>query len=423
LRTFGTLAYAVRASRGFFALNLPVSDTVRRDFRLDLLGGILFGVFNGSVISYLYVVARTIGVSPIGISVLVAMPAIGAILAMPLSLAIRGDGGRPFMFIAWGSGRAIILLLLVFGTPTPYALIASIFLITTSVAMPQYAAIMQHVYPREFRGRLMSLVRVGGGTATTITSLLVAWLLGSLRVNFAIVFAVGAILAILSLVVFAKITPVRAQPRPRQSYANTFALLKVNPPFARYQLWIFFLGLGNIMAATLYPLVIVDKLHAGYGAFGVLAVVTALGYLGSFFLWGRVIDRLGTLFTMFSIGALVLIPPLGMMFAPNVFWLTPVALVTGIISAGFEIVVYAAVIHYAAATPLEVPRYMALHSIFSGLRGLVGPFAATLILAGHHYAMSLTSAIAIAAAGTYMLWRMFQEETRTTMAAGAEAEA
>jgi MFS family permease len=183
------------------------------------------------------------------------------------------------------------------------------------------------------------------------------------------------------------------------------------------------MGLGNIMAATLYPLIIVDKLHAGYGAFGVLAVVTALGYLGSFFLWGRVIDRLGTLFTMFVIGAMVLFPPLGMMFAPNVFWLMPGALVTGIIAAGFEIVIYSAVIHYAAATPLEVPRYMALHSIFSGLRGLVGPFAATLILAGHHYAISLTSAIAIAATGTYMLWHLFKEEESTTMAAAERAQA
>ncbi|MDB5074148.1 MAG: major facilitator superfamily 1, partial [Chloroflexi bacterium] len=181
LRAFGSFAYALRASRGFFALNLPVSDTVRRDFRHDLISGILFGVFNGSVISYLYVVARTIGVSPFGISLLIAMPAIGAILALPLALTIRGSGSRPFLFASWGLGRAILLLLLVFGTAVPYTILASIFLISTSIAAPQYAGIMQHVYPREFRGRLMSLVRVGSGAVTTITSLVVAWLLGSLR--------------------------------------------------------------------------------------------------------------------------------------------------------------------------------------------------------------------------------------------------
>jgi MFS family permease len=191
---------------------------------------------------------------------------------------------------------------------------------------------------------------------------------------------------------------------------NTFALLKLNPPFARFQLWTFFMGFGNIMAATLYPLVIVDKLHAGYGAFGVLAVVSAVGYMGSFFLWGRITDRFGPLLTMFAIGAGVLVPPIWMLLAPAVYWLAPAALVTVIVAAGFEIVIFTAVIHFASSTPHDVPRYMGLHSIFSGLRGLVAPFVATLMLAGRHYGFSLLSAITISAIGTAMLWQMVKKE-------------
>jgi MFS family permease len=398
--------------RGFFALNLPVSAQVRRDFRLDLLGAIMFGVFNGSVISYLFVVARTIGVAPVGVSLLVSMPAIGAILALPVSLMVRGKAGRPFMIASWAFGRALLLLLIFFSSSTPYLLIVSLFLVSSSIAQPFYAAVMQHIYPREFRGRLMSLVRVGSGAATTVTSLLTAWLLGSLHVSYTAVFAVGSAVAVSSLFIFVRITPAAPDTRPRQSLRDTFGLLRTNRPFARYQIWVMLMGFGNIMAATLYPLVIVDKLKAGYGAFGVLAVVSAVGYLASFFVWGRVTDRLGPVITMFIIGVGVLVSPLGMLVAPGVYWLTPVALIGGVVLAGFEIGVFSAVIHYAAATPVEVPRYMALHSIFSGVRGLIGPFAATLLLFGHHYAISLTCALAISGAGTCMLWRLVLEDRR-----------
>ena len=100
---------------------------MRHDFRLDLIGSLLFGLFNGSVVSYLYVVGATIGVSPIGISFLVAMPAVGSILALPVSLAIRGPGGRRFMFIAWTVGRGAMLLTVLSSAPWLYVLLASIY--------------------------------------------------------------------------------------------------------------------------------------------------------------------------------------------------------------------------------------------------------------------------------------------------------
>jgi hypothetical protein len=115
---------------------------------------------------------------------------------------------------------------------------------------------------------------------------------------------------------------------------------------------------------------------------------------------------------MFTIGIGVLVAPIGMLLAPSVYWLSPVALVGGVVLAGFEIGVFAAVIHFAAATPVEVPRYMALHSIFSGIRGLFGPFAATLILFGRHYSVSLTCALLLSAAGTFMLWQLVREDRR-----------
>ena len=105
----------------------------------------------------------------------------------------------------------------------------------------------------------------------------------------------------------------------------------------------------------------------------------------------------------------VIVLPLGMLLAPGVLWLIPVALVTGITLAGFELGIYAAVIRYAP--PHDVPQYMALHANFSGIRGLVGPFAAIALLgSGHHYTLALVSSLALACIGTAMLWQGARQE-------------
>lgn len=403
MSTFGSAGYALRALRGSFALADPVDARVRRDFHLDAIGSALFGVFNGSVISYIYVVGRTIGVSPLGISVLVAMPAVGNILSLPISMVVQGPHARRFMLGAWSVGRALVLLTLLFGAPLPYILIMALYLVSSSIATPFYAAVMQHIYPREARGRLMSLVRVGSGLMTTLTSLLVAWLLGGRLLPYQTVFAIGAVAALVSLAVFARVTPVRAAPRPRESLRAAFATVRHDRRFAVYQGAVFVMGFGNIISGTLYPLVVVDKLHAGYGPFGVLTVCAALGYLLSFFAWGRVVDRKGPLFTMGLVAIIVVTFPLGMLLASGVWWLAPVIVLTGVSNAGFEIGPYNAVIAYAP-THHDVPRYMALHSYFSGMRGLIAPFVATAILAGHHYTPALSCALALTVLGAAAIW-------------------
>ncbi|HWE61260.1 MAG TPA: MFS transporter [Chloroflexota bacterium] len=403
MSAFGAVAYALRALRGSFAVSEPLLPEVRRDFHFDAAASMIFGIFNGSVLSYVYVVGRTIGVSPLGISVLIAMPAVGSILSLPISLRVQGAQARRFMLGAWWIGRALVLLTLLFRTPLAYTAIMALYLASSSIANPFYAGVMQHIYPRSARGRLMSLVRIGSGLVTTLTSLIVAWLLSSKLLPYQAVFALGSVAALISLRVFMRITPVRPAPRPRESLRATFAILRRDGRFAIYQLAVFIMGFGNVMSATLYPLVVVDKLHAGYGPFGVLTVCSALGYLLSFLLWGRVVDRKGPLFTMGVAGICVVTLPLGLLVAPAVWWLVPILLFAGIAQAGFEIGPYNAVIHYAPAYH-EVPRYMALHAYFSGVRGLIGPFLATAILAGHHYTPVLSTALALTIAGTTLIW-------------------
>jgi MFS family permease len=400
--TLAAVGYALRALRGSVFVALPVDARTRRDFRLDALGGLLFGIFNGSVISYLYVVGRTIGISPFGISVLIAMPAVGSILSLPVSLLVQGEQGRRFMLLCWAVGRGSILLVLFFSAPLPYLIIAAIYQMTGSLPIPFYAQAMQHIYPPDARGRLMSLVRIGSGLVTTMTSLLVAWLLGANVVPYRVIFGAASIAALLSVFTFSRVTPARAARRPPQSLRDTFAILAHNRRFALYQLALFFMGFGNIMSATIYPLAVVDKLHAGYGPFGILTVCTSLGYLISFFVWGRVIDRTGPLLTMGLVALTVLALPVSLLIVPSVWWLAPSLVLIGVSNAGFEIAPYNASIYYAPTH--DVPRYMALHSYFAGLRGLTAPFLATALLGRHNYTLALSCALILTAGGTTLIW-------------------
>ena len=47
-----TIRYALRALRGSIVVVAePLESPVRRDFRLDAFGSLLFGIFNGSAVS------------------------------------------------------------------------------------------------------------------------------------------------------------------------------------------------------------------------------------------------------------------------------------------------------------------------------------------------------------------------------------
>jgi MFS family permease len=236
---------------------------------------------------------------------------------------------------------------------------------------------------------------------TTLSSLAVSWLLGSAHVPYQAVFAVATVFALIALGAFSRIRPVNAGVAPRPSLRSTFAIVAKNRRFAVFQGALFLMAFGNIMGGTLYPLVIVDRLHAGYGPYGVLTVCSSLGYLISFFVWGRIVDRNGPFSVMGIIGAAVTTEILNMLFAPGVWWLLPVALLSGVVNAGFELGAYAASIHYAP--PREVAQYMALHGYFSGIRGLAAPFLATALLAGAHYGRGLGAGLVICAIGTALL--------------------
>jgi MFS family permease len=270
---------------------------------------------------------------------------------------------------------------------------------------------MQHIYPREFRGQLMSLVRIGTGVATTLASLAAAYLLGTGALSYRVLFAFGAALALAATAVFAQITPVRPPSRPRQSMRATLAILRHDRPFAAFQMALMCMGVGNIMAGTLYPLVIVDKLHAGYGPFGVLAVVSALGYLLSWVGWGRIVDRAGPVATMLLAEVCNVAFIGGLLLAPGVYWLAPALFLNGVSNAGFEIGPLVSSIHFCAATPQDVPRYMALHSMLYGIRGLACPFLAALLLAGNRFGLSTGASLVMALLGALLLVRLLHPAT------------
>lgn len=136
MRASERVAYAARASRGLLTLHLPVSARVRRDFRLDLIGGLLSGIYNGSAVGYIYVVARTIGVSQFGIGVLMAMGAVSGLLCLPASLVVKPEQGRFVFFGTVALCRGLLLLIAVFNGPGPYMIVISIYFLVGGVSAP-----------------------------------------------------------------------------------------------------------------------------------------------------------------------------------------------------------------------------------------------------------------------------------------------
>ena len=121
--------------------------TLRRNFLLDLNGAIFVGVYVAAVNTFVPVVARRLGASPLLLSLITAAPAAGNILAVLSAPYLQGRHKMPYMVAAWTLGRGLFLLMPFAVLPLPFALIVVAHWLLVSLPLPGYVEVMQQIYP------------------------------------------------------------------------------------------------------------------------------------------------------------------------------------------------------------------------------------------------------------------------------------
>lgn len=357
----------------------PTRREVNRTFRLDMIAASLYSAFGVAAFTFPAVLARKDGAADWIVSLVIAAPSVGQLSAIFWS---RYTQRAPKMKVTmWGGGAArLSLLLMLFAfQPLAFAMIMVVCHTLELSKAPAYAGIMQQVYPAQRRGELMGKVRVVASVATMVS----AAVLGITLENYSyrVVFPVVGLLGFASILVFGRIrfhdVPTT---RPPTSLRKLMLIPRSDKRYGSFLMAVFLMGFFNLLGAAVFPIVMVDDLHISNGFVGIMSTVQSFIAIISYFVWGKYSDRhhpMVVLYITFIIGAII-------MFIYMVAWagwlLIIVAVLTGISTAGSDLAVINNAIRFPK-DPQDVPHYMALYSSLIGVRGVVTPFLAALMLA------------------------------------------
>ncbi len=372
-------------NRERFAARL-LSPQVIPAYRWDALAGLLGGIYMGAIFPFVMRIARAdLQASRLEISLLMAAPFIGSMLAPLWARQMVGRAKMPFCVYSWVFARSLFFGMFLVTQAWHFVLLLCLAQIIGSIAGPAYTALMKDIYPDEERGRAMGLVRVGAYSALLLTSFLAGHLLDR-GVPFAWVFSVAAVVGILGAWSFSRIpvhesTPSSRPPERVSAFAfwlQTLGILRYNRGFFWFAASVMTYGFGNLVAFTLYPLYQVDRLNITNTQVAILTNAASICSIVSFVYWGYFMDKYGALWTALVNILIQCVMPVVYLLSGAWWHLVPAAVAQGVAGAGIELA-YLNVILTLSEEGKEA-QYQALHSMLLGVRGTLAPFVAVPIL-------------------------------------------
>jgi hypothetical protein len=364
---------------GYFA-RLPLTDRIT--FAREIWAAVFYGVFAGLALPLIPIVARRIGMSPAGITVMVTMQFIGALFG--ILFGHMADRRKKIPFVIWPAitGRLMIGLLAFAQSSGVYLLLVSVFFLTVNLGGPAYASIMRSNYSDANRGRLMGDIRMVIVIVAAGFSALAGILLGRDESIVRWLFLAASVFGILSSVAFARIR-VRMGPdfprdAPSASLLHSLGAVRRNIPFLLFMGILVLCATPDKLAVPLEPIWLVDYLHLGYGeASFLLGTVVSVSSVAGYFLWARALKRFNSFAVLSVVAFLFAARFASLALARSSAQLLPMSILSGLTNAGWDLVPIFCIITLADRSNFSL--YIGFHTTLFGIRGIIGPSIGTFL--------------------------------------------
>ncbi|MGB9682762.1 MAG: MFS transporter, partial [bacterium] len=358
-------------------LSFFIPSQVKDAFGKDLKASILAGIFLAFTGPFIGVIARKqLGATPFQLSFISATSGIGQLLTFYWGCLVRTRSNKVRMVTLPGIvSRSMFLFMPLVYSINLFLFLILMYQIISFISTPAYAEVIGLIYPGPLRGSLMGTVRMITNLVVIIATPIAGQLVSNL--GFRWTFFIGALFGISSSIVFSR---VELKVIPRQPEHNLYIRKALSIPFkdkvfGSYLAIFFMYGVGNWLSNPIYPIVLVDRLHATSLQVGLLSTFTSLFASLSYIFWGRYIDKNGAIRSLSVAFFIAVGVPLGYLLATNtsIFLLVCLsAIISGVVNAGIDLGVMGTILKLSPKD--EIPNYMALHSTFVGIRGIFGPF-------------------------------------------------
>ena len=375
--------------RLFHDLPFSARHTYHYELRYAILEGIYLGAgVGGAGSGFLYFVAtRQIDVPRFLIAVLMCGIFVGMGLAAALPGMLRARRKVSFIVSVQIVSKLCFIVMPLFPTPWPYAMLALVVLAGNCAFGSAYAGILRSNYPDSHRATIMGAVKRWQLFALSATALGVGALLRRDPDYWRWVFPVAGVLGLWATYMFSHI---RARGELREiaqgvgfsdlRLSTMWAAVRGNRRFLWYELLFGLGGLPNIMSWQVNVILISDILHASWVQIAWVTVISQVMMLATFPLWGRVLDRWSN-----PIGARALhvgiwsIHPLCYAAAyvmetrglPHSIWLIYLGtVIVGTVMSGSSINWTLGTMHFCRRQ--EVSHYSGFHHLLNFTRGVPG---------------------------------------------------
>ncbi len=388
---------------------------IKDSFKKDLLSTIFVGIFLASTTPFFGVIARRqFSASPFHLSIISSAAGIGQIFSFYWGYIIRSRKDKLKMVVIPGTlARGIFLITPLVSSITTFLLIILVYQIISYVSTPAYVEVIKAMYPDTVRARLMGIVRMVNSLVVITITPIAGQLISS--IGFKWTFFLGSIFGIISSLVFSRVKLKPSYSLSSAPYASIKTILAIpllDKRFGTYLAIFFMYGLGNWLSNPIYPIVLVDRLKATSVQVGFISTISSSSSAISYIIWGKYIDRDNPLHVLALVFLLDFLIPLGYLLAsikPTYLFIVISAVTSGITNAGIDLGVMSTILSIAPST--EIASYMALHSTFVGIRGIIGPFlGATLysfIGSTGVFSINITTAIL----GGILMYRFYKSPT------------
>ena len=404
----------------------PGVGTVRRaNFRLVQLDAVALGI-TAAATPFVAVFLIRAGASPFEIGLLTTLPAVaGLLLSIPIGEWLQGQRN---IVPALNHGRLLATAgFVVTGLISLFAprdlIVPAVVLVWAAVSIPQavtmvtFAIVMEGVAGPGGRYELMtrrwSLIGLTNAIAIAITGVVLDRL--GFPLGYQVVFIGLPLTAIVSFVVIGRVRlPARdVRPRPttpmRERIRGYGELLRDRPAFVGFTLRQLVYTLGTRMALPLVPLYYVQAIGASDAWIGLFASIQAFLVLVGYLIWHRQFRSRGGRFVLLATTLVGVVQPAVLPFIGGVIAVAVVAGVTGIATAGLNLVFFDELMKTIPAA--NAPLFVAVNQNAQNLAGIIGPTAGAIVVGAAGIRWGLGISAVLSGLGFLLFLRDTRRET------------
>jgi len=356
---------------------------IERTVELERYRAIAAGVFESYGVFILMILVRQFNGTPFDKSVIAAAGASGLLLT-PITLFISRNLGysAPRMLASLFALSSLAFFLAVGVTNTSlFVTLLSIGVLLPSTASPLLTSIFHNNYPIQKRGQLYAQNQALRTATSIVFGGIAGWALnGAIQYYYILIALYGVALA--SSAYFVSQLPGDNASTPRAPLLSCFRYLGHDALLRNTTVSWMLLGFGNLMMLPLRTEYLANPIYGIHlSEFEIalyVSILPNLARLGGTYIWGRLFDSMN-FFSMRIILNLSFLTGIVSFFLTDA-WVTLAisALIFGFSTSGGDVAWTLWVTKFAP--PERVPDYMAVHTFFTGIRGLFAPMTAFALL-------------------------------------------